>query len=70
MFASYIDNAKVSSAIMTALTTYAIPVIRNLNGKAAADDQRELTEMYVQRIFVKRRLGIHKYYIYLSQETS
>ena len=69
MFASYIDNAKVSSAIMTTLTygdctratrttlsTYALPVIKCINGKAAADDQNGFTkEMYVQRIFVIRR---------------
>lgn len=71
MFASYIDNAKVSSAIMTALTrgdytkatrmtlsTYALPVITGINGKATADDQNGFTkEMYVQRIFVIRRLN-------------
>ena len=71
MFASYIDNAKVSSAIMTTLTrgdytkatrttlsTYALPVIKCINGKAAADDQNGFTkEMYVQRIFVIRRLN-------------
>lgn len=71
MFASYIDNAKVSSAIMTALTcsdytkatrttlsTYALLVITDINGKATADDQNGFTkEMYVQRIFVIRRLN-------------
>ena len=71
MFASYIDNAKVSSAIMTTLTrgdctrgtrttlsTYALPVIKCINGKAAADDQNGFTEeMYVQRIFLIRRLN-------------
>ena len=71
MFVSYIDNAKVSSAIMTTLTssdytkatrttlsTYALPVIKYINGKATADDQNGFTkEMYVQRIFVIRRLN-------------
>ena len=51
MFANYVDNTKVSSAIMTTLTrgdytkatrttlsTYALPVIKGINGKATADD--------------------------------
>lgn len=64
MFASCIDNEKVSSAIMTTLTrgdytkatlttlsTYVFPVITGINGKATADDQNGFTkEMYVQRI--------------------
>ena len=64
MFASCIDNEKVSPAIMTTLTrgdytkatlttlsTYAFPVIKGINGKATADDQNGFTkEMYVQRI--------------------
>ena len=72
MFASYIDNAKVSSAIMTTLTrgdctrgtrttlsTYALPVIKCINGKAAANDQNGFTkEIKVQRIFVIRRKPI------------
>lgn len=64
MFASCIDNEKVSPAIMTTLTrgdytkatlttlsTYVFPVITGINGKATADDQNGFTkEMYVQRI--------------------
>ena len=71
MFARYSDNEKQSSAIRTTFTrgdytkatrttlsTYALPVIKCINGKAAADDQNGFTkEMYVQRIFVIRRLN-------------
>ena len=71
MFARYSDNEKQSSAFRTTLTrgdytkanrttlsTYAFPVIKCINGKAAADDQNGFTEeMYVQRIFVIRRLN-------------
>jgi len=40
------------------LSTYALPVITGINGKATADDQNGFTkEMYVQRIFVIRRLN-------------
>ena len=51
MFANYVDNTKVSSSIMTTLTrgdytkatrttlsTYTLPVIKGINGKATADD--------------------------------
>ena len=47
-----------TKATRTTLSTYALPVITDINGKATADDQNGFTkEMYVQRIFVIRRLN-------------
>ena len=69
MFADYYDDSKLSAAIVVALSngktrnvksktpTCAFPLIKSING-TASDDQNGFTkEMYVQRIFVKRRLN-------------
>ena len=70
MFAGYDDDSKLFAAIVVALSngktrivknttlTCAFPLVKTINGKAIADDQNGFTkEMYVQRIFVKRRLN-------------
>ena len=69
MFADYYDDSKLSAAIVVALSngktrivksttpTCAFPLIKSING-TAADDQNGFTkEMYVQRIFARRRLN-------------
>ena len=70
MFAGYDDDSKLFAAIVVALSngktriiksttpTYAFPLVKTINGNATADDQNGFTkEMYVQRIFVIRRLN-------------